>query len=76
MLNQNFLKEKEILTAKEKLTDKEKERVGEIILEMFRETMNSLNKQVWFMISESYGKYSIVIYYDNEINKANGNGLW
>ncbi len=71
----SLAKENEILVAKEKLTDKEKERVGELILEMFRESMNSLNKQVWFMISENYGKYSIVIYYDNEFNKANGNGL-
>lgn len=30
------------------------------------------NKSVWFMISEMYGKYHIVLYYDNECNKANG----
>ena len=71
----SLVKEKEILVAKEKLTDKEKERLGELIIEIFREYMNSLNKQVWFMIKENYGKYSIVIYYDNEFNKANGNGL-
>lgn len=68
-------KEKDILLAKEKLTDKEKERFGDLIVEMFSETMNSLNKQVWFMINEDYGKYSIVIYYDNAYNKANGKGL-
>ena len=71
----SLAKEKEILMAKEKLTDEEKERVKELILEMFTERMNSLNKPVWFMISGNYGKYSIVIYYDNEFNKANGNGL-
>ena len=33
-------------------------------------------KTVWFMISEErYGKYYIVMYYDNEYNKANGDGL-
>lgn len=33
-------------------------------------------KTVWFMISEDrYGKYYIVMYYDNEYNKANGEGL-
>lgn len=68
-------KEKETLLAKEKLTDKEKERIGNLIVEMFSESMNSINKQVWFMINEDYGKYSIVIYYDNAYNKANGKGL-
>lgn len=37
--------------------------------EMFR------NYSVWFMITESYGKYGIVIFYDNEYNKANGEDL-
>jgi hypothetical protein len=36
---------------------------------------DSFNKTVWFMISENYGKYSISIYYDNEYNRANGEGL-
>ena len=57
------------------LGEKEKERVGELILEMFRETMNSLNKTVWFMISESYGNYYISMFYENIQNKANGDGL-
>lgn len=32
-------------------------------------------KPVWFIISEQYGKYYIVMYYDNEYNKANGEDL-
>ena len=32
-------------------------------------------KPVWFRIFESYGKYSISMYYDNEYNKANGEDL-
>ena len=32
-------------------------------------------KSVWFMISEQYGKYSIVMYYDNEYNHSNGEDL-
>ena len=32
-------------------------------------------KSVWFMISESYGKYCIIMFYDNEYNKANGDDL-
>lgn len=34
-----------------------------------------LKKSVWFMISESFGKYRILMYYDNEYNRANGEDL-
>ena len=71
----SLTKEAELLNAKEKLNDKEKERAGNLIVELFRESMNSLNKQVWFMIKEDNGAYRIVIYYDNGDNKANGSGL-
>lgn len=67
--------EKDMLLAKEKLDDKEKERFNNLIIQILTEKLNSLNKNVWFMINEDYGKYSIVIYYDNEYNKANGSGL-
>ena len=32
-------------------------------------------KTVWFIISESYGKYIIAMYYDNVYNQANGDDL-
>lgn len=32
-------------------------------------------KVVWFTISERYGKYSIIIYYDNYNNQSNGEDL-
>lgn len=32
-------------------------------------------KSVWFMIKEIYGKYYILMYYDNEYNRANGEDL-
>jgi hypothetical protein len=32
-------------------------------------------KFVWFIISESYGKYYITMFYDNEYNRANGEDL-
>ncbi|MBO5346315.1 MAG: hypothetical protein J6A44_05375 [Paludibacteraceae bacterium] len=35
----------------------------------------STKKSVWFMISESYGKYYIIMFYDNEYNRANGEDL-
>lgn len=36
---------------------------------------NPLNRLVWFMISEFYGKYHIIMYYENGYNKANGEDL-
>jgi hypothetical protein len=33
------------------------------------------NKVVWFKIEEIYGKYIIVMYYDNYNNQANGEDL-
>ncbi|MDR1847918.1 MAG: hypothetical protein LBR17_07390 [Bacteroidales bacterium] len=33
------------------------------------------NKLVWFTIDEHYGKYSIIMYYDNRYNKASGDDL-
>ena len=32
-------------------------------------------KSVWFMIDESYGKYGIIMYYDNKYNESNGEDL-
>lgn len=34
-----------------------------------------LMKPVWFRICESYGKYSITMYYDNEYNRSHGEDL-
>ena len=33
------------------------------------------NKSVWFIIDKNYGKYGIVMYYDNCYNQANGEDL-
>ena len=33
------------------------------------------HKSVWFMITETHGRYSITMYYDNILNKANGEDL-
>lgn len=54
-------------------TDKTRE---EIIQSTLEAMMNVLkNKPVWFMISKSYGKYYITMYYDNEYNRAKGEDL-
>ena len=34
-----------------------------------------INKVVWFTISESYGQYRLIIFYDNRRNQANGEDL-
>lgn len=67
--------EKDILLKKEKLDDKEKESFIKLMVEILKESVNSLDKQVWFMIKEDYGEYRIVIFYENKYNKANGEGL-
>ena len=43
--------------------------LSEYILEKFSK------RRVWFMISEQYGQYSIIMYYDNELNHSNGEDL-
>ena len=44
--------------------------------EFFMEKMPYLTMgQVWFKITEAYGDYQIVIYYDNQLNMSNGEDL-
>ncbi len=35
----------------------------------------SYKKTVWFIIAEHYGKYYICMFYENKLNKANGEDL-
>ena len=39
------------------------------------EIADSDKRMVWFMIGEEYGRYRIVMYYDNEYNRSNGEDL-
>lgn len=71
----SLIKESAILLAKDTMNDKEKERLKILFSEAMEESLNSLNKQVWFMIKEDYGKYRIVIFYENEYKRAKGDGL-
>lgn len=43
--------------------------IAESYIEIF------LNRIVWFMVSEQYGKYYIALFYENLYNKANGEDL-
>jgi hypothetical protein len=72
----SLLKEKELLLAKEKLSDKDKDRLIELAVDIVFEEIECFKKRVWFMIYDNgFNKYRIVIYYENDYNKANGKGL-
>jgi hypothetical protein len=71
----SLINESAFLITKGTLNDEEKEKFKNLISETLDESLNSLNKQVWFMIKEDYGEYRIVIFYENEYNKANGRFL-
>lgn len=57
--------------------EQSKEMQAMVQKESFNILMEMLpNKSVWFMISDSeFGKYKILMYYDNEYNRANGEDL-
>jgi len=71
----SLINERDLLVAKDTLNDKENDRFYALIEETIKVSLNSLNKGVWFMIDEDYRKYRILIFYENEYNKANGEGL-
>lgn len=56
--------------SKEVINDEDRAR-----LNVIKGKMLNFNKIVWYMITESNGKYTISMYYDNEYNRANGEGL-
>ena len=71
-----LINEKKLLNSKEKLNDKELDRLFVIIKELTEESINSiLHKTVWFMIQKDNDGYRIVIFYENDYNKAKGEGL-
>lgn len=74
-LNRELKRKKDLLTPKDSLNDKEFEILKNAMVELVTESISRLNKQVWFMIQEDYGEYRIVLFYENEYNKANGSGL-
>jgi len=71
----SLTKETELLFAKDSLNEKESERGSDLIVKLGMASVDSLYKPVWFMIKENYGEYRIVLYYENEYNKANGEEL-
>lgn len=47
----------------------------QVIYYQYPFNLNSYNRIVWFTISEMYGKYRIIIFYENKKNEANGKDL-
>jgi hypothetical protein len=71
----SLIREKDILLAKKPLNDTDGEKLANLIVRIFEESLKSLDNHVWFMINERYGKYYITLFYDNAYNKANGEDL-
>ena len=63
------------VAQKDSLNDKENEKLKPLMTELLTVYMNKTNKTVWFMIDEKYGKYGILMFYENGYNEADGSGL-
>lgn len=74
-LYDSLVKEKDILAAKEKLNDEDLKKYTDLNLKIIQEIFNSVDKTVWFTISEIDGKYFIMMFYDNVYNQAKGDDL-
>ena len=62
--------------TQEQIDDPSEEVQSEILKLTAEYTVDMLTKKsVWFLISESYGKFRITMFYDNEYNQANGEDL-
>ncbi len=62
--------------TQEQLESPDIEMVGKRIAAVTEYALEDLrHRPVWFMIDEKYGKYRILMYYDNEYNRANGEDL-
>ncbi len=54
-------------------TEEQRKEMEEIVASYMLDKYS--NNPVWFMIGEYLGQYYIIMYYDNEYNKANGEDL-
>ena len=67
------IKEKYHLGALDKLEGNVRKEAIEELSKGMKDIMK--NRVVWFMIDERYGKYGILMFYDNRANKASGEDL-
>lgn len=73
---EKYMEENKNQYSEEKLKKLDEKELGRTVVNLFDSMMKQFShKSVWFMINEHYGKYYISIFYDNELNKANGEDL-
>ncbi|MCO6496385.1 MAG: hypothetical protein J5I50_01860 [Chitinophagaceae bacterium] len=68
-------REREVLLSKETLTDVEREKLTSLITDIYKESLKSFDKPVWFMINQMLGKYYITLFYENKLNQSDGEDL-
>ncbi len=62
--------------TEEELKNFSQEQKEQLIIKLTTRAMNYFSKrQVWVSIANLYGKYVLLIYYDNKFNEANGEDL-
>jgi len=62
--------------TEEQLSNPTEEEENDMIMTKISYMLDKYSKKsVWFMIKEIYGKFYIVMFYDNEYNRANGEDL-
>ena len=65
----------EICPAEEFIRKSEKEKEDITKEAAMNIVQEAAMRSVWFMISEKYGKFSLILFYDNEYNNAHGEDL-
>lgn len=65
--------EEQLAHPTEELQEKLQKEIIEYGVSYMQELVS--NKSVWFMIAKQYGKYRILMFYDNEYNHSNGEDL-
>ena len=68
-----YVNELKNIIENKRLTEEEKETKTQELQE--RDVSKWKHKIVWVKIIEIYGEYLIAIYYENELNQANGEDL-
>ena len=69
------IKISEICPAEEFIRKSEKEKEDITKEAAMNIVQEAAMRSVWFMISEKYGKFSLILFYDNEYNNAHGEDL-
>lgn len=75
-LTETVLSKLALKYTEEQISNPTEELIKDLVSLEFQVMLDIYSKKsVWFMISESYGKYYISMFYDNEYNRADGEDL-